>query len=112
MSVVLRLRSEDDLRAAMAADARAIEAATAHWREDVGVGRKPANIGKFHAGSATGRLLGQMAPGVWYCSTRAGEILGVPSMRAADVLRQLARAGHVARRDCPELGRPVYARDA
>lgn len=101
---------EDQLRTEMEHDAAIVARATAHWRDEPGVGRVPSTKGRFHAGSAPERLFEMMVPGEWYCSTRAGAMLGLTSMRAADALRQMARSGHVARRDCPDLRRPVYGR--
>lgn len=110
MTALCHTSLQDALRTAMAEDALRIAAATAHWRDDPSVGRVPSTKGRFHVGSAPAKLFEMMVPGEWYCSTRAGAMLGLSSMRAGDALRQMARSGHVTRRDCPDLRRPMYAR--
>lgn len=85
--------SLDLVLSAMRADAEAIAARTAHWREDRAMCSAPR--GFFRPGSRQERMFALMVPGEAYGAADCARLLGLSSVSASTVLRSLARAGHV-----------------
>ena len=104
--------SLDVLMAEMRADAAAIAERTRHWRERPGPGTA-VRARYFRPGSRQARMFALMVPGQPYGAGDCARLLGLSSVEGANVLRTLARAGHVRQQELePPRGsqRFVYVR--
>lgn len=85
----------DAVLSEMRADAEAIAARTAHWREAA----PPVEVrrGYFRPGSRQARMFALMVPGKGYTTGDCARMLEIGSVAAGQVMAALERSGRVVR---------------